>query len=38
VVLGWLLLDERIALSIWIALALVAAGIYLINLRPRPRR
>lgn len=31
VVLGWLLLGEQIVLQTWIALALVAAGIYLIN-------
>ncbi|MBO9453203.1 DMT family transporter [Tropicibacter sp. R16_0] len=31
VLLGWALLGEQIGLQIWIALALVAAGIYLIN-------
>jgi len=35
VLMGWLLLDEKIAPSIWIALLLVAAGITLINRRPR---
>ncbi len=33
VLLGWLLLDETIGVKIWIALALVALGIYLINRR-----
>lgn len=33
VLLGWLLLGEDIALSIWLALALVASGLYLINRR-----
>jgi drug/metabolite transporter (DMT)-like permease len=31
VILGWLLLDEQIGAQIWGALALVAAGIFLIN-------
>ena len=31
VVLGWALLGERIALSIWVALGLVAVGLVLIN-------
>ncbi|WP_299558323.1 DMT family transporter [uncultured Sulfitobacter sp.] len=35
VLMGWILLDERIAPSIWIALGMVAAGITLINRRPR---
>lgn len=35
VVLGWLLLGEQIAPSIWVALVLVAAGITLINRKPR---
>lgn len=35
VILGWLLLSEEVALTVWIALALVAAGIYLINRKPR---
>ena len=35
VLLGWLLLGERISASIWAALLLVALGILLIN---RPRR
>ena len=34
VILGWLLLSERVAWSIWVALGLVAAGIYLINRNP----
>lgn len=34
VLLGWLLLSEDVALSVWGALALVASGIYLINRRP----
>lgn len=33
VLLGWLLLGEDVALSIWLALALVASGLYLINRR-----
>lgn len=36
VILGWLLLSEEVALSIWAALALVTSGIYLINRKPRP--
>ncbi len=35
VILGWLLLSEEVALSVWIALVLVASGIYLINRKPR---
>ncbi|WP_187430369.1 hypothetical protein ROLI_019310 [Roseobacter fucihabitans] len=35
VILGWLLLDETVSLKVWIALSLVAGGIYLINRRPR---
>ncbi|KZY03834.1 MULTISPECIES: DMT family transporter [unclassified Sulfitobacter] len=35
VLLGWLLLSENVAPSVWAALVLVAAGIYLINRRPR---
>jgi drug/metabolite transporter (DMT)-like permease len=35
VLLGWLILSEEIALNVWIALLLVAAGIYLINRKPR---
>ncbi len=35
VLLGWLLLSEQVALSVWGALFLVAAGIYLINRKPR---
>ncbi len=35
VILGWLLLSEDVALSVWAALVLVAAGIYLINRKPR---
>jgi drug/metabolite transporter (DMT)-like permease len=38
VLLGWILLSEEIAASIWIALALVAAGITLINRKPRVPR
>lgn len=38
VILGWLLLSEEVALSVWGALVLVASGIYLINRRPRQRR
>jgi drug/metabolite transporter (DMT)-like permease len=38
VILGWLLLSEDVALSVWVALVLVAAGIYLINRRPRQPR
>ena len=33
VLLGWLILGERIGLSIWVALALVAVGLVLINCR-----
>jgi drug/metabolite transporter (DMT)-like permease len=35
VLLGWLLLGEEIAPSIWLALVMVAVGITLINRRPR---
>lgn len=35
VLLGWLLLSEQIAPSVWGALVLVAGGIFLINRRPR---
>ena len=35
VLLGWLLLGEEIAPSIWVALVLVAAGITLINRKPK---
>ncbi len=35
VLLGWVLLGEKIAPSIWIALVLVAAGITLINRKPK---
>ena len=35
VILGWLLLSEDVGLTVWVALALVAAGIYLINRKPR---
>ncbi|MEM6303124.1 MAG: DMT family transporter [Pseudomonadota bacterium] len=35
VILGWLLLYEDVALSVWVALVLVAGGIYLINRKPR---
>lgn len=35
VILGWLLLGEDVSAKVWMALALVAAGIYLINRRPR---
>ncbi|MGB7244435.1 MAG: EamA/RhaT family transporter, partial [Sulfitobacter sp.] len=34
-ILGWLLLNEAVGLKVWIALGLVAVGIYLINRRPR---
>ncbi|AXI46233.1 EamA/RhaT family transporter [Sulfitobacter sp. SK012] len=34
VILGWLLLSEDVAPSVWAALVLVAVGIYLINRRP----
>jgi len=33
VILGWLILDEKIDAQIWLALALVASGIFLINRR-----
>ena len=33
VILGWLLLDEQIGVQIWLALGLVAVGIFLINRR-----
>jgi drug/metabolite transporter (DMT)-like permease len=33
VILGWLLLDEQIGVQIWMALGLVAVGIFLINRR-----
>lgn len=35
VLLGWLLLSEVVNIEIWVALAMVAAGIYLVNRRPR---
>ncbi|MFK7880587.1 DMT family transporter [Roseobacter sp.] len=35
VLLGWLLLNEDVGPKVWIALALVAAGIFLINWRPK---
>lgn len=35
VILGWLLLGEQVSLKVCVALALVAAGITLINRRPR---
>lgn len=35
VLLGWILLSEDVALSVWGALILVASGIYLINRKPR---
>jgi len=35
VLMGWFLLGEQIAPSIWLALVLVAVGITLINRRPR---
>lgn len=35
VLLGWILLSEHVAPSVWGALVLVASGIYLINRRPR---
>ena len=35
VILGWLLLSEQVGTSIWIALVMVAAGIFLINHRPK---
>jgi drug/metabolite transporter (DMT)-like permease len=37
VLLGWLILSEEIGLPVWVALLLVAAGIYLINRKPRVR-
>ncbi|UOA14933.1 MULTISPECIES: DMT family transporter [Sulfitobacter] len=37
VLLGWLILSEKIGLTVWLALLLVAAGIYLINRKPRAR-
>ncbi|MEM8578263.1 MAG: EamA family transporter, partial [Pseudomonadota bacterium] len=33
VLLGWLLLSEEVALSVWGALVLGAAGVFLINRR-----
>ncbi|WP_299783085.1 DMT family transporter [uncultured Roseobacter sp.] len=35
VILGWLLLSEDVGPQVWVALALVALGIYLINRRPK---
>jgi drug/metabolite transporter (DMT)-like permease len=35
VILGWLLLAEDVAPSVWVALVLVASGIFLINRKPR---
>ncbi|KIN64859.1 Drug/metabolite exporter family protein [Sulfitobacter noctilucicola] len=35
VIMGWLLLSEDVAPSVWGALVLVATGIYLINRKPR---
>ncbi|WP_300030857.1 DMT family transporter [uncultured Roseobacter sp.] len=35
VFLGWLLLGENVAAQVWVALVLVAGGIWLINRRPR---
>ncbi|MCV3271909.1 DMT family transporter [Roseobacter sinensis] len=35
VILGWLLLGEEVSVKVWVALVLVAAGITLINRRPR---
>ena len=35
VILGWLLLGEHVGPQVWVALVLVAAGIWLINRRPR---
>lgn len=35
VILGWLLLGEHVGLQVWVALVLVAAGIFLINRRRR---
>ncbi len=37
VLMGWVLLGERIAPSIWVALVMVAVGITLINRRPREK-
>ncbi|EDQ04762.1 putative cystine transporter YijE [Sulfitobacter indolifex] len=37
VLLGWLILSEEIGLTVWLALLLVAVGIYLINRKPRAR-
>lgn len=37
VMFGWLILDEPVGFGIWVALGLVAAGLYLIN-RPAPAR
>ncbi len=37
VLLGWLLLGEAVGVQVWLALVLVAAGIYLINRRPARR-
>ena len=36
VLMGWVLLGEQIAPTIWVALVLVAVGITLINRRVRP--
>ncbi|WP_195820396.1 DMT family transporter [Roseobacter sp. MH60115] len=35
VILGWLLLSEDVGPQVWVALGLVALGIYLINRRPK---
>lgn len=35
VLLGWLLLSEKVAPQVWVALGLVSAGIYLINRKPK---
>ncbi|MEQ6248208.1 DMT family transporter [Sulfitobacter sp. HNIBRBA3233] len=37
VIFGWLILDERIAPQVWVALVMVAVGITLINRKPRQR-
>ena len=37
VLLSWLILSEEIGLTVWLALLLVAAGIYLINRKSRAR-
>ncbi len=37
VLLGWALLGETLNSQAWVALALVAAGIYLVNRRPKPQ-